>query len=183
MWITSPGRGTAIDSPCQMQREYWMHIHAASRARWNIAIPLSVLANPYMKMSATLLMCSTMTTQIIRKIIFIVLVELVVLVQMELPSPSLLLIVSCSNKGHQLALLTLQQTRSRLAILLQYLRRPSSRLIHVSWRWPVMEAAVAVADMVEVDFVAAVVEAEVEVSLSRHPLVPSADGTNKGGRY
>jgi hypothetical protein len=45
-----------------------------------------------------------------------------------------------------------------------------------------MEAAVAVADMVEVDFVV-VVEAVVEVSLSCNPLVPSADGTNKGGRY
>jgi hypothetical protein len=56
-------------------------------------------------------------------------------------------------------------------------------LILVSWRWHVTEAAVAVADMVEVDFVAVVVEAVVEVSLFCNPLVPSADGTNKGGRY
>jgi hypothetical protein len=34
----------------------------------------------------------------------------------------------------------------------------------------------------EVDSVVAV-EAAVEVRFTHHPLVPSADGTNKGGRY
>jgi len=34
----APAEDTAVDSPCQMQREYWMHTHAASLARWNIAI-------------------------------------------------------------------------------------------------------------------------------------------------
>ena len=30
VWITYPGIKPAMDSPCQMQREYWMHLNAAS---------------------------------------------------------------------------------------------------------------------------------------------------------
>ena len=29
MWITYPGIKPAMDSPCQMPREYWMHSNAA----------------------------------------------------------------------------------------------------------------------------------------------------------
>jgi hypothetical protein len=46
-----------------------------------------------------------------------------------------------------------------------------------------MEAAAAVVDTAEVDSVVAVAEVAVEVRFAGHPLVPSADGTNKGGRY
>jgi hypothetical protein len=119
-----------------------------------------------------------MTTRIIRRIIFIVLVELAVPVQMELPSLFLLLIVSSCSKGHSLALLTLQQIRSRLAISSQFLLRPSSRSILVSWRWRAMEAAVAVADMVEADSVVVVAEA-VEVRLFCHPLFHPLMGLTK----
>jgi uncharacterized membrane protein YgcG len=56
------------------------------------------LANPCMKMSATLLMCSTMITQTIPRITFIVLVELVVRVLKERPSPCSLLIVSFPSR-------------------------------------------------------------------------------------
>jgi len=42
---------------------------------------------------------------------------------------------------------------------------------------------VVVVGTAEVDSVVAVVEAAVEVRFTCHPLVPSADGTNKGGRY
>jgi hypothetical protein len=72
-------------------------------------------------------------------------------------------------------LLTLQQTRSRLVILLQFLPRPSNKLTLVSWRWHVMEAAVVVVDTAEVDSVVAVVVAAVEVRFavipSFHPLM------------
>ena len=96
MWISRSSSGIASDSPCQMQREYWMHLHAASLATGIIAIQ-PVLANHYMKMFAILLMCSIMITQTIRRITFIALVELVVLVQREPQSPFSLLIVCHSH--------------------------------------------------------------------------------------
>lgn len=96
---------------------------------------LSVLANPYMKMSATLLMCSTMTTRTIRRIIFIVLVELVVPVQMELPSLSLLLIVSSSKISQPLfANLATDQKQARdlIAVLTEAKQQIDPRLMEMA---------------------------------------------------
>jgi hypothetical protein len=96
----------------------------------------SVLANPYMKMSATLLMCSTMTTRTIRRIIFIVLVELVVLVQMELPSLSLLLIVSCPFRKPQPHFANLatdqKQARDLIAVLTEAKQQIDPRLMEMA---------------------------------------------------
>jgi hypothetical protein len=98
--------------------------------------PLSVLANPYMKMSATLLMCSTMTTRTIRRIIFIVLVELVVLVQMELQSLSLLLIVSRSLKRSPAPFANLvtdqKQARDLIAVLTEAKQQIDPRLMEMA---------------------------------------------------
>jgi hypothetical protein len=49
----------AIDSICQTQREYWMHLNAASSiaALERCYTFFLFLANPSMKMSATSLMC------------------------------------------------------------------------------------------------------------------------------
>ena len=89
-----------------------------------------------MKMSATLLMCSTMTTRTIRRIIFIVLVELVVPVQMERPLLSLLLIVSNSFKGSPARLANLvtdqKQARDLIAVLTEAKQQIDPRLMEMA---------------------------------------------------
>jgi hypothetical protein len=59
VWITSPGNAPAMDSLCQTPREYWMHSNAASSlaALERCYTHFLVLANPSMKMFATLVMC------------------------------------------------------------------------------------------------------------------------------
>ena len=48
VWITYPGIKSAMDSSCQMPREYWMHSHAASSlaALERCYTLFAVLANP-----------------------------------------------------------------------------------------------------------------------------------------
>jgi hypothetical protein len=97
---------------------------------------LSVLANPYMKMSAILLMCSTMITRTIRRIIFIVLVELVVPVQTELPSLSLLLIVSYSSRNSHTSFSNFatdqKQARDLIAVLTEAKQQIDPRLMEMA---------------------------------------------------
>lgn len=53
MWISRPSRGNALDSPCQMQREYWMHIYVQHHSPLEpLLYNLFALAN-HMKMFAT----------------------------------------------------------------------------------------------------------------------------------
>jgi hypothetical protein len=56
VWITCPGNAPAMDRSCQTPREYWMHLNAAPSlaALERCYTLLLVLANPSMKMSATL---------------------------------------------------------------------------------------------------------------------------------
>jgi len=93
-----------IASHCPMQREYWMQIAALhSPITGTLLYKHFALANPFKKMSETLLMFSTMITQITQRTISIVLVVLVVLVPWVLPSLYSLLTVSYSLQGYMVS--------------------------------------------------------------------------------
>lgn len=84
---------------------------------WTVAIPIfSVLANPSMKMSETLPMCSTMTTLTIRRIISIVLVVQVVLDRREPQSLSSPLTVCVTSSLKFPLANNISQIKSRLVI-------------------------------------------------------------------
>jgi len=87
-------------------------------------------------MFATLLMFSTMTTRTIRRIISIVLVELAVPAQRELPSLSLLLIVSFPFPKSQASISNLptdqKQARDLVAVLTEAKQQIDPRLMEMT---------------------------------------------------
>ena len=64
-----------------------------------------------------------------------------------------------------------------------FLLKPSSRLIHASLRWRALVEEEVVVVMAEEDSAEAGAEDVAEVRFLYHSLVPSADGTNEGGRW